>query len=59
MLLSDVDIRCCDFADVISEAGENDFVFVDPPYTTAHNLNGFIKYNQKVLLKGHQALSSK
>ncbi|NPD16131.1 Dam family site-specific DNA-(adenine-N6)-methyltransferase [Xinfangfangia sp. D13-10-4-6] len=42
------DIRVSDFSDTLSEAREGDFVFADPPYTTAHNLNGFVKYNQKI-----------
>lgn len=46
--LSGADIRCCDFAETIDEAGKGDFLFIDPPYTTAHNLNGFVKYNQKI-----------
>lgn len=37
-----------DFEEVIDQAGENDFVFVDPPYTVKHNLNGFIKYNERL-----------
>ena len=34
-----------DFEAVIAQAGRNDFVFIDPPYTVTHNNNGFIKYN--------------
>ena len=46
--LQRTDIRCCDFEDTLSECGEGDFVFVDPPYTVQHNLNGFLKYNEKI-----------
>lgn len=46
--LSTADIRCCDFEEVLAVAGDGDFVFCDPPYTVAHNLNGFIKYNQRI-----------
>lgn len=37
-----------DFEAIINAAQENDFVFVDPPYTVKHNLNGFVKYNEKL-----------
>jgi DNA adenine methylase len=37
-----------DFECSISRADEGDFVFVDPPYTTAHNFNGFVKYNEAI-----------
>ena len=47
-LLKDAEIRCSDFSEVIGEATEGDLLFVDPPYTTAHNMNGFVKYNQKI-----------
>ena len=47
-LLRNADIRVCDFEDTLMEAGEGDLVFLDPPYTTAHNNNGFIKYNQRI-----------
>lgn len=47
-LLSRADLRVSDFEDIVAEAMEGDLVFLDPPYTTAHNLNGFVKYNQKI-----------
>ncbi|WP_421871851.1 DNA adenine methylase [Nitratireductor rhodophyticola] len=37
-----------DFENAIDEAEEGDFVFVDPPYTVRHNMNGFVKYNQNI-----------
>ena len=37
-----------DFEAVIDEARGEDFVFVDPPYSVKHNLNGFVKYNQNI-----------
>jgi len=46
--LRSADIAACDFSETISKAREGDLVFVDPPYTTAHNVNGFVKYNQKI-----------
>ena len=46
--LSGCQILCCDFEDAMERAGCGDFVFADPPYTTAHNMNGFVKYNQKI-----------
>ncbi|RAR64733.1 DNA adenine methylase [Onishia taeanensis] len=37
-----------DFEAIVDAAQENDFVFVDPPYTVRHNYNGFVKYNEKL-----------
>ena len=46
--LATADLRCCDFEKTIRLARSGDFVFVDPPYTTKHKFNGFIKYNEKI-----------
>lgn len=37
-----------DFEEVIDQTSASDFIFADPPYTVRHNLNGFIKYNEKL-----------
>ncbi len=46
--LGSAEIYDSDFEAVIDRAGEDDLVFADPPYTTAHNVNGFVKYNQRI-----------
>lgn len=46
--LQSAELKVCDFEDTINDARCGDFVFADPPYTTAHNMNGFIKYNQQI-----------
>lgn len=47
-LLKAADLIAGDFEDVTKGAGAGDFVYFDPPYTVAHGLNGFIKYNEKI-----------
>lgn len=47
-LLSCAQLHCCDFEVTIDRAGRGDLIFVDPPYTIAHNNNGFLKYNQRI-----------
>lgn len=44
--LKQAELKHSDFETVINLAGEGDFLFVDPPYTVRHNLNGFIQYNE-------------
>ncbi|UOA24098.1 Modification methylase DpnIIA [Sulfitobacter pontiacus] len=46
--LKKADIRCCDFEETINRAEAGDLLFVDPPYTVAHNNNGFVKYNENI-----------
>jgi DNA adenine methylase len=45
-LLKRARLKAGDFEGVVSDAVEGDFVFLDPPYTVKHNMNGFIKYNE-------------
>ena len=39
---SDVQLHHADFSTTVAKAGEGDLVFMDPPYVTRHNNNGFI-----------------
>lgn len=47
-ILQNSEICSTDFGEVIRKCKQDDFLFVDPPYTVKHNLNGFIKYNEKL-----------
>lgn len=47
-LLQRATILCQDFELTLEDAAPGDFAFVDPPYTVAHNNNGFVKYNQNL-----------
>jgi len=44
--LRNAQLRNSDFEPIIDTARQGDFLFVDPPYTVHHNMNGFIKYNE-------------
>lgn len=46
--LTGIQLKHQDFEDSIDAAGDGDFIFVDPPYTVRHNMNGFVKYNQNI-----------
>nr|WP_302328680.1 Dam family site-specific DNA-(adenine-N6)-methyltransferase [Pseudomonas sp. DVZ6] len=47
-LLNTANIKYCDFEETIDQAGAGDLIFADPPYTVKHNMNGFVKYNEKI-----------
>lgn len=47
-LLSKVVLVNDDFEKAIDRAKENDFIFIDPPYTIKHSNNSFIKYNENL-----------
>jgi DNA adenine methylase len=47
-LLKKASLEVCDFEVTIDKAEKNDFLFIDPPYTVKHNLNGFVKYNETI-----------
>lgn len=46
--LKGAEIIIADFDETISRSGDGDFIFIDPPYTVKHNVNGFIKYNERI-----------
>ncbi|MFL9485194.1 DNA adenine methylase [Chitinophagaceae bacterium LWZ2-11] len=48
VLLDGVNIKSRSFEKSLNKIKENDLVFIDPPYTVAHENNGFIEYNQKL-----------
>lgn len=42
----EVSIRHQDFGSIEKNVSEGDFVFLDPPYVTSHNMNGFVDWNE-------------
>ncbi|MBF6178426.1 DNA adenine methylase [Nocardia otitidiscaviarum] len=46
--LQHAQLKAQDFENCIADIEPGDLVFLDPPYTVAHNNNGFVKYNQKL-----------
>ena len=47
-LLRNSELLDSDFEETLELAESGDFAFIDPPYTVKHNLNGFLKYNEKI-----------
>jgi DNA adenine methylase len=47
-LLKRAQILRSDFEEIINNASCKDLIYVDPPYTVMHNMNGFVKYNQEI-----------
>ena len=47
-VLKGVELHVQDFEETIELSGDGDVIYADPPYTVAHNCNGFIKYNDKI-----------
>lgn len=43
-----VSLSRCDFAQALRTPRAGDLVFLDPPYVTKHNLNGFRDYNERL-----------
>lgn len=46
--LGSASLAVSDFEVALGNAKAGDFVFLDPPYTVAHNNNGFLKYNENI-----------
>lgn len=57
--LRGVTLRCQDFRKTLRTIRADDLAFIDPPYTVAHNANGFVKYNQTLFsFEDQRALAS-
>lgn len=57
--LQSATLQVGDFGMALREVGNGDLVFLDPPYTVAHNRNGFVKYNDRLFLfKDQERLSA-
>jgi DNA adenine methylase len=41
-----IELLCADFEEALAETQAGDLVFLDPPYVTRHNDNGFVDYNE-------------
>lgn len=57
--LQSATIGVSDFQESVEQVQAGDLVVLDPPYTVAHNNNGFIKYNQRLFSFEDQTRLSK
>jgi len=48
VMLKSATLLYADFEITLSHAKKGDFAIVDPPYVVNHNMNGFLKYNEKI-----------
>jgi DNA adenine methylase len=46
--LQGAELRHADFQSALKDANSGDLVYLDPPYTVAHNNNAFVKYNDRI-----------
>lgn len=46
--LRDAKLMAGDFEANTRDASKGDVIYFDPPYTVAHGLNGFVKYNERI-----------
>ncbi len=59
LLLKNCFFSVMDFKKVVTKVNEGDLIFFDPPYTVAHENNGFIHYNQSLFSWENQIELSK
>jgi len=60
LIKAKVDIRDADFAEALVGVSKGDLVFLDPPYVTKHNNNGFVDYNERLFAwKDQERLAGK
>jgi DNA adenine methylase len=50
----EVSIRHQDFQEIVDRVKPGDFAFLDPPYVTSHNMNGFVDWNESLFSWGDQ-----
>jgi DNA adenine methylase len=52
--LKNVEIKCCDFSEILNYAGACDFVYFDPPYYPLNKTSSFTSYTQDDFLENEQ-----
>ena len=52
--LKNVEIKCCDFSDVLKYATKNDFIYFDPPYYPLNKTSNFTSYTDNDFLENEQ-----